>query len=115
MVGWVKKIASRARAMRPNAIIIPQNGAALLEHGDFAHSITAMGLEDVFSDGNTEQSAEHIDGALGHVKSAGCAGLVIEYPTDPARIEKIRAKAQAAGLTWLFTDRNLQTLGQSGR
>ena len=41
--------------------------------------------------------------------------LLIEYPKNSDRQALVRKRAKEAGFTWLITDRQLKTLGESGR
>ncbi len=142
MVDWVKAVAARARAKNPAALIIPQNGSQLTAHSDFVVTISAIGIEDLFTNGNKLQSKEHTSEILDHLTIIAAAkkpSLVIEYPknADKQQLVKKLAKEQGAsviehdqkakppggvekppkvpgGLVWLITDRQLKTLGVSG-
>lgn len=118
MVDWVKAIAAHARAARPGALVIPQNGAQLLAHADFARIVSGIGLEDTFTDGDKLQPREHSDYVLSFLRPLRAAAkpvLVIEYPRQKPKRELFRERAHAEGFTWLLTDRQLKTLGESGR
>jgi cysteinyl-tRNA synthetase len=118
MVDWVKAIAARARAKNPAALVIPQNGSQLVVHKDFIEVINAQGIEDLFTNGNKLQPASHTDEILGHLKTLALANkpvLLIEYPKTPERQELSKKLAKENDLVWLVTDRQLKTLGQSGK
>jgi cysteinyl-tRNA synthetase len=118
MVGWVKAIADRARAKNPAALVIPQNGSQLVVHRDFIQVISAQGIEDLFTNGNKLQPASHTDEILSHLKTLALANkpvLLIEYPKTPERQALSKKLAKENGLFWLVTDRQLKTLGQSGK
>jgi cysteinyl-tRNA synthetase len=118
MVDWVKAIAARAHAKNPAAFIIPQNGSQLLAHADFLAAIDAIGIEDLFTDGNKLQPASHTREVLGDLKILSAAKkpvLLIEYPKSTARRDAVKKLARENGLVWLVTDRQLKTLGESGR
>jgi cysteinyl-tRNA synthetase len=118
MVDWVKAIAARARAKNPAALVIPQNGSQLVVHKDFIEVINAQGIEDLFTNGNKLQPASHTDEILGHLKILALAKkpvLLIEYPKTPERQFLSKKLAKENGLVWLVTDRQLKTLGQSGK
>lgn len=118
MVDWVKAIAARAREVMPAAIVIPQNGAQLLDDADFLKTVSGIGVEDLFSIGNKKQSASHTKEVLAHLKALTAAGkpvLVIEYPKKPERQAASRKLAEENRFTWLITDRDLTALGMSGR
>jgi cysteinyl-tRNA synthetase len=118
MVDWVKEIASRARKKNPTAFVIPQNGSQLLAHEDFLKAVSAIGIEDLFTDGNKLQPKSHTAEALGHLKTMTEAKkpvLLIEYPKSAERQALSKKLATENGMTWLVTDRQLKTLGASGR
>ncbi len=118
MVEWVKTIAARARAKNPAALVIPQNGSQLVAHPDFLKTISAIGIEDLFTNGNKLQPQEHTSYVLGFLKKVVAAKkpvLLIEYPKSAARQALSQKLARENGLVWLVTDRALKTLGESGR
>jgi cysteinyl-tRNA synthetase, unknown class len=118
MVDWVKAIAAAARAKHPGALVIPQNGSQLLAHADFLAAISAVGIEDLFTNGNKLQSKSHTGDVLEHLKKIAAAGkpvLLIEYPKRATRRALAEKLAQEHGMIWLITDRPLKTLGVSGR
>ena len=118
MVDWVKAIAARARAKNPTALVIPQNGSQLLTHADFLAAISAIGIEDLFTDGNKLQPKSHTREVLGHLKTMAATHkpvLVIEYPKSAERQALSKKLAKENGMTWLLKDRQLKTLGASGR
>ena len=118
MVDWVKAIAARARAKNSAALVIPQNGSQLIAHADFLEVISAIGIEDLFTDGNKLQPKSHTDEVLGHLKKIAAARkpvLLIEYPKSAERQALSRKLAKENGCVWLVTDRQLKTLGESGK
>jgi cysteinyl-tRNA synthetase len=118
MVDCVKAITARARAKNPAALVIPQNGSQLAAHKDFVEVISAQGIEDLFTNGKKLQPASHTDEVLGHLKllsSAKKPVLLIEYPKTPERQALSKKLAKENGLVWLVTDRQLKTLGESGK
>jgi len=118
MVDWVKAITARARARNPAALVIPQNGSQLVMHPDFLEVINAIGIEDLFTDGNKVQPKSHTDEVLGHLRKLAAARkpvLLIEYPKTAERQALSKKLAAENGLVWLLTDRQLKTLGESGR
>jgi uncharacterized protein (TIGR01370 family) len=118
MVEWVKAIAARARANNPAATVIPQNGSQLLAHADFLSVISAIGIEDLFTNGNKLQPASHTREVLSHLKKmveAQKPVLLIEYSKSAERQALSRKLAMENGMIWLITDRQLMTLGESGR
>ncbi len=118
MVDWMKTIATRARAKNSAAIVIAQNGSQLLAHADFLAAISGIGIEDLFTEGDKLQPKAHTSEVLGHLKimtSAKKPMLLIEYPKSAARRDAVKKQAREKGLVWLVTDRQLKTLGESGR
>ncbi len=118
MVDWVKAIAACARTKNPAALVIPQNGSQLATHRDFVEVISAQGIEDLFTNGKKLQPSSHTDEILGHLKTLASARkpvLLIEYPKKPDLQARSKKLAQANGLVWLVTDRQLKTLGTSGK
>ena len=118
MVDWVKEIAARARAKDPAALVIPQNGSQLVVDKNFVQVINAQGIEDLFTNGKKLQPASHTDEILGHLKilaSAKRPVLLIEYPKTPGGQALSKKLAEKNGLVWLVTDRQLKTLGESGK
>ena len=118
MVDWVKAIAARARMKKPAALVIPQNGSQLLAHPDFLEIISAIGIEDLFTNGNKLQPEMETSGRLGHLKKMAEAKkpvLLIEYPKSAERQALVEKMAEANGMVWLVTDRQLKSLGTSGR
>ena len=118
MVDWVKAITARARTKNPAALVIPQNGSQLTAHKDFVEVISAQGIEDLFTNGKKLQPASHTDEILGHLKTLALAKkpvLLIEYPKTPERQALSKKLAKENGLVWLVTDRQLKTLGESGK
>ncbi len=118
MVDWVKTIATRARAKNPAALVIPQNGTQLLAQPDFLAAISAVGVEDLFTDGDKVQAKADTREVLDNLKPLAKVHkpvLDIEYPKAAALQETAKQLAQANGLIWLVTDRELKTLGKSGK
>lgn len=118
MVDWVKRVAAQARAKNTVALVIPQNGSQLLAHPDFVAAISGVGIEDLFTEDDRKQPASHSDYVLGFLKvleETGKPILVIEYPRREKSISYARESNQRAKFTWLITDRDLETLGTSGR
>jgi len=118
MVDWVKAIAARARSTNPSALVIPQNGSQLLSYDDFTCAISAIGIEDLFTDGNKLQPKSHTDEVLGDLKKMTAVRkpvLLVEYPKTAERQALVKKLANENRLILLLTDRQLKTLGQSGK
>ncbi len=118
MVDWVKAIAAQARRSNPEAIVIPQNGSQLLAQPDFLATINAIGIEDLFTNGNQLQPKSHTNEVLEDVRRMIAVQkpvLLIEYPKRAQLQSRSKELAKANGMVWLITDRELKTLGVSGR
>jgi len=117
MVDWVKAIAAQARATNPDALVIPQNGSQLLAHPDHLATISAIGIEDLFTNGNKPQSkgdTRYRLEFLARMKPVNKPVLVIDYPKAAGLQAKVKQQAREHGLVWLIADRQLRTLGESG-
>ncbi len=115
MIAWVGRIAETGRKVNPAFMVIPQNGSPLLENKPFVALIDAIGVEDLFTDGDKRQSGQDIKYRLGFLKQLQAAGkpvLLIEYGSKPASRQRSVKGAQDNGLILLLTDRELRTLGQ---
>ncbi|MCX7818604.1 MAG: endo alpha-1,4 polygalactosaminidase [Kiritimatiellae bacterium] len=114
MIEWVRRIAAHARELRPGALIVPQNGEALLASADYRAAIDAVALEDLWSDGHRRQDPREIAWRLKLLQPWRAEGgwtFTIEYPErDDLRRAVVEAAARAR-LPLLLTDRELQTLG----
>jgi cysteinyl-tRNA synthetase len=118
MVDWVKSVASRARQTNPAALVIPQNGTQLLAHADFLGAIDAVGVEDLFTDGDKLQKTadtKYILDFLSPLAAAHKPVLDVEYPKRKELQAQARQQAAQHGFTWIVTDRELKTLGESGK
>jgi cysteinyl-tRNA synthetase, unknown class len=118
MVDWVKQIAARARAKNSTAIVIPQNGTQLLAQPDFLATIDAVGVEDLFSNGKKPQKSsdtKFILECLLPLIASHKPVLDVEYASKIELREKVKTQAKQNGFVWVLTDRQLKTLGESGR
>ena len=118
MVDWVKAVAARARAKNSAALVIPQNGTQLLVNADFLDAIDAVGVEDLFTNGNKLQKAadtKYILDFLSPLAAAHKPVLDIEYAKRKQLQTRIQESAGQHGFVWLVTDRQLKTLGESGK
>ncbi len=117
MVDWVKTVAARARTLNPDALVIPQNGVQLLVNADFIEAIDAVGVEDLFANGDKLQKpadTQYILEFLAPLAPANKPVLDIEYAKRKQTQTRIRAAAAQNGFVGLVTDRQLKTLGTSG-
>jgi cysteinyl-tRNA synthetase len=118
MVDWVKAVAARARKTNPAALVIPQNGAQLLAQPDFPGAVDAVGVEDLFTNGDKLQKAadkKFVLDCLAPLIAAHKPVLDVEYPKRKELQAQAREQAAAHGFVWIVTDRELKTLGESGK
>jgi cysteinyl-tRNA synthetase len=118
MVDWVKAVAARARKTNPAALVIPQNGTQLLGQSDFLAAVDAVGVEDLFTNGDKLQKAgdtKFVLQCLAPIIAAHKPVLDVEYAKRAERQAKVRELAAQHGLVWILTDRQLKSLGESGK
>ena len=118
MVDWVKAVAARTRKSNPAALVIPQNGTQLLAHPDFLSTVDAVGVEDLFTNGDKPQKpadTKYILECLTPLTAAHKPVLDVEYARRPERQSTVRNLATQHGFACIVTDRPLKTLGESGK
>ncbi len=118
MIEWVKKVSAQARATKPDALVIPQNGSALLESDDFLSHISGIGIEDLYTVGDKKQPGRDTREVLGNLQrilETKKPVLLIEYPQKTELQAYVKKRAHDDGLTLLLTNRELKTLGTSYR
>ena len=116
MVAWVLDLAARARRSRPDFLIVPQNGSALVHVPRYLAAISALAVEDLFTLGNEKQTPEHTATVLADIALVGQAGkpvFAIEYADTPELIEYATQRAAKAGIIVHFTNRELTATGHS--
>ena len=111
MVRWVRAIAARARAKAGGKfLVIPQNASQLLADPQYLKTIDAIGIEDLFTNGNKKQPAKAVAERLEDLQAAKRAGkplLLIEYGTQAAARAAAQQGARRHGMVLLLTDRQL--------
>ena len=111
MIRWVLALAARARAKAgENFLVIPQNASQLLADPQYLKTIDAIGVEDLFTNGNKKQPAKEVSERLADLQTAMKAGkpvLAIEYGTQPTARAASEHGARQHGLILLLTDRKL--------
>lgn len=116
MIDWVKKISVQTRSKKPDALVIPQNGSALLESDDFLSHISGIGIEDLYTVGDKKQPSRdtrNILDDLQRVIERKKPVLLIEYPQKPELQAYVKKRAHDDGVILLLTNRELKTLGTS--
>lgn len=112
---WVGRLAAQARRTSPRFLVVPQNGAQLLEKPSYVATLDAIGVESLFTDGNRPQDSAHTQYVLGlieHAKAARKPVLLIEYGTKEAIVQRSYEGAVKNGFVLLITDLGLKTLGR---
>ena len=116
MIQWVRRIAEHARRMKPDFWVVPQNGVQLLESSEYRATLDAIGVEDLFTNGNRirkQSDTDYVLEFLAKAKADRKPVWVIEYGTTSNAIQRSIAGANKNGFLLLVTDRNLKTLGRS--
>ena len=115
MIQWVRRIAECARRIKPDFWVVPQNGVQLLESPAYRATLNAIGVEDLFTNGNRirkPSDTEYVLGFLAKAKADHKPVWVIEYGTTSNAIQRSIAGANKNGFLLLVTDRELKTLGR---
>lgn len=115
MVSFVKSIAEHARVEggRPDFQVFVQNAEELSRHPDYVQTVSGIGKEDLFYDGNRHQPADEIAYSvrqLDRFKAAGKPVLVTDYVTRRDKINDFYRKANSRGYVPYATRRNLDVL-----
>ncbi len=116
MVAWVGRVAARARSNHPNALIIPQNAAQLLEDSAYCRLIDGIGVEDLFTNGKKAQKPaeqRYIMTFLEKLRALNKPVIVIDYASKSELRRTALAAARKRGYVLLQADRNLKTMGLS--
>ena len=116
MAIFVARIAAHARRYNPDFLVIPQNGAQLLAFDKYVKLISAIGIEDLLTQGDAPQTDEHflyINDYLNKLRAAGKPVLLVEYPERGDLRAKAIRRAGELGDPLLLVDRPLTTLGRS--
>jgi cysteinyl-tRNA synthetase len=115
MIQFVTAIAEHARSTHPTFRVIPQNGSQLLREAKYSVIVDAIGLEDLFTEGNKVQPGEHTQPILEDIaafREFGKPVFLIEYANVDKLIRVSRDGAKKHQLVLLITDRELKTLGR---
>jgi len=126
MAAFVERLARHARVdrKRPDFLIVPQNGATILDRiapahaDDYLATVDAIGAEDAFYSGKRgENNPLHPDeemlAALERFRRAGKAVLSVEYVTLPDKIHEYLKLAAQHGFAACFAPRELDHLIES--
>jgi cysteinyl-tRNA synthetase, unknown class len=115
MVAFVKDIAHYARVTQghPNFQVFVQNAEELSVHPDYVQTVSGIGKEDLFYNGNRRQPASEVEWSvrqLDRFKEAGKLVLVTDYATERPMIDAFYQKAHSHGYVPYATRRALDTL-----
>ena len=116
MIAFVKEIAAYARRVRPDFMVIPQNGEALLEDAGYRAAISAVGKEDILfgQDGDGKANQKDVIGecldCLAQASGARLPILAIEYIKDAKKQAEARQKLAAKGCIVCFGPRALDAV-----
>lgn len=113
MSAFVRRIATAARSVDPQFLVVMQNAEELVRQKSLLEVIDGIAKEDLFYGIDHKASAndaETVGEALGHLRTARRSGkrvLVVEYLDDPAKIAVARRRAAAEGFLLHVTGRDL--------
>lgn len=118
MIAFVKNIAHHARQKprHESFLVIPQNGVQLLADDTYRETISAIGIEDLYTIGNKKQPSSHTKYVLVYLRKLQAIPkpvLVIEYARRDFVKKKVIERARTDKVTLLLTDRPLKTLGEA--
>jgi cysteinyl-tRNA synthetase len=116
MVRFVRALAAKSRAMKPDFLVIAQNAEELLDDRGYLATIDGIAKEDLLfgvgGDGRRNETSM-IGQSTARLKRALEAGkqvMVVEYLKDPRTIAATRTELQELGFVPYFAPRNLERL-----
>lgn len=116
MVGFVRALSAKAKAIKPDFLIVAQNAEELLDDGSYIAAIDAIAKEDllfgVAGEGRRNEAGMIRDSTrrLKRAAEAGKHVMVVEYLKDPKRIASTRWELQELGFVPYFAPRGLERL-----
>ena len=116
MVDLIGAIASYARALRRDFLVIPQNGDGLLDNPRFLRTIDGFAREDLlFSETqpdarNTQRSVADSVRQLRPLVAAGKPVFVVEYTTNPELAASMLREIKEFGFIGYIAGRDLKAL-----
>lgn len=119
MMTFVKRIADRGRALKPEFLIVPQNGEELLSNPAYRAAIDGIGKEDLLfgEDGDGKPNkADQIADNLAKLKlltNDRKPVLAVEYLDDPKVITSTRKTLEEYGFVPHFANRALDRMRMS--
>jgi cysteinyl-tRNA synthetase len=116
MIEFVARITARAKSLRPDFLVISQNGDDLLTDARFRRAIDGFAREDLFygedSDGsrNSSSSTRESVRRLKMLAAEGKPVFVVEYPRNDDQAQKARREISEQGFIGLMARRSLSAL-----
>ena len=115
MVDFVKDIATYARETKghPDFQVYVQNAEELSVHPDYVQTVSGIGKEDLFYNGNRRQPDSEVRWSVRHLdtfKATSKPVLVTDYVTERPKIDAFYDKAHAHGYVPYATGRDLDVL-----
>jgi cysteinyl-tRNA synthetase len=116
MVEFVARIAARAKASRPDFLVISQNGDQLISDAKFRRAIDGFAREDLFYGEDSEgarNGASSIRESIKRLKMLSAEGkpvFVVEYPRNDEQAKTARREISEQGFIGLTTRRSLNAL-----
>jgi uncharacterized protein (TIGR01370 family) len=115
MVTFVTNLAAYARSKpgHANFFVVPQNGAALTTNAVYLSTISAIGAEDTWFNGDKRQVPQDtafVVALLDLVRASGKPVFATDYPLRPANIDAFYSFAEAKGYMPDANVRNLDRL-----
>jgi cysteinyl-tRNA synthetase len=116
MVRFVSALAAKARALKPDFLVIAQNAEELLDDRSYLATIDGIAKEDLLfgaaADGRRNPT-DTISPSMMRLRRAVAAGkqvMVVEYLQEPRTIAAARTELQELGFVPYFAPRNLERL-----
>ena len=116
MIAFVKALAARARALKPEFLIVPQNAEALLADPSYRAVIDGLGKEDLLFGEDVNQQPNDPKSIASNVVRLKLLTadrkpvFVVEYLDAPQEIERARRRLERYGFIPYFTDRALDAM-----
>ena len=113
MINFVEQIATYARTKHPDFLIFPQNASSLVTNAGYLATISGIGTEDTWFNGDKRQKqagTAEVTGFLDLVRAAGKPVLAIDYARKQANIDWFYSVAEAKGYWPYSSVRNLDQL-----
>lgn len=116
MIAFVKALAARARALKPEFLIVPQNAEALLADPSYRAVIDGLGKEDLLFGEDVNQQPNDPKSIASNVVRLKLLTadrkpvFVVEYLDAPQEIERARKRLERYGFIPYFTDRALDAM-----